>query len=69
MHPLERALLLPSSKPGKPAAPKPAPIAPVQPIVHPLPPSALDELRRWRLQASQRYVARSLARSQKRGGK
>ncbi len=39
------------------------PVAPeLAPAVAPLPPSVLPQLRRWRLEASQRYVAKSLVK-------
>ena len=54
------------SAPAPPAVPrvmKPT-LSAVAPIVHPYPASVLDELRRWRLAAELRYVAKSMKSSQ-----
>lgn len=51
----------------KPAAPAPKPVVAVRPIAHAMPDSVIDSLRRWRLEATQRYVARSLKMARTKG--
>jgi len=52
---------------AKPKPVTPSAVTPVQPIVHPIPASVIPELIRWRMQAEQRYIAKSLQRSLPKG--